>query len=122
MTGVEGRPRWWTPRLGEREVLVSLAATPGPLPAAVATWLAAGRDPASLLHPYSPDPASVVARLDALGVRLLLPGDHGWPLAATPPDPPCAWLFDFRDGRCVRFESFLNEVDEARAAARTRHT
>ena len=21
------------------------------------------------------------------------PGDEGWPLAATPPDPPCAWLF-----------------------------
>src|SRR5512132_1038476 len=93
MRGAEGRPRWWTPRLGEREVLESLAATPGPLPAAVATWLAEGRDPASLLHPYSPDPASVVARLDALGVRLLLPGDQGWPLAATPPDPPCAWLF-----------------------------
>src|SRR5512132_982653 len=93
MRGAEGRPRWWTPRLGEREVLVSLAATPGPLPAAVATWLAEGRNPASLLHPYSPDPASVVARLDALGVRLLLPGDQGWPLAATPPDPPCAWLF-----------------------------
>jgi DNA processing protein len=93
MRGAEGRPRWWTPRLGEREVLVSLAATPGPLPAAVATWLAEGRDPASLLRPYSPDPASVVARLDALGVRLLLPGDQGWPLAATPPDPPCAWLF-----------------------------
>ena len=37
-------------------------------------------------------------------------------------DAPCAWLFDFRDGRCVRFESFINEVDEARAAARTRHT
>src|SRR5512132_446451 len=93
MRGAEGRPRWWTPRLGEREVLESLAATPGPLPAAVATWLAEGRDPASLLHPYSPDPASVVARLDALGLRLLLPGDEGWPLASTPPDPPCAWLF-----------------------------
>jgi len=93
MTGAEGRPRWWTPRLREREVLVSLAATPGPLPAAVATWLAEGRDPASLLRAHSPDPASVVARLDPLGVRLLLPGDHGWPLAATPPDPPCAWLF-----------------------------
>jgi hypothetical protein len=74
-------------------VLVSLAATPGPLPAAVATWLAEGRDPASLLRAHSPDPAAVVARLDALGVRLLLPGDQGWPLAATPPDPPCAWLF-----------------------------
>ena len=32
-------------RVGEREVLLSLAATPGPLPAAVATRLAEGRDP-----------------------------------------------------------------------------
>ena len=30
---------------------------------------------------------------DALGVRLMVPGDEGWPLDATPPDPPCAWLF-----------------------------
>jgi DNA processing protein len=93
MTGAEGRPRWWTPRVGEREVLVSLAATPGSLPAAVATWLAEGRDPASLLRAHSPEPAAVVARLDALDLRLLLPGDVGWPLAASPPDPPCAWLF-----------------------------
>jgi DNA processing protein len=93
MTGAEGRPRWWTPRLGEREALVSLAATPGPLPATAATWLAEGRDPARLLRAHSPEPAAVVARLDALGLRLLLPGDEGWPLAATPPDPPCAWLF-----------------------------
>jgi hypothetical protein len=90
MTVVEGRPAWWTPRRGEREVLVSLAATPGPLPAAVATWLAEGRGPASLLRAHSPDPAAAVARLDALGLRLLLPGDAGWPLAAGPPDPPCA--------------------------------
>jgi DNA processing protein len=93
MTGAEGRPAWWTSRVGEREVLVSLASTPGPLPAAVATWLAEGRDPASLLRVHSPEPAAAVAQLDALGLRLLLPGDEGWPLAATPPDPPCAWLF-----------------------------
>jgi DNA processing protein len=90
---VEGRPAWWTSRVGEREVLLSLAATPGPLPAAVATWLAEGRDPASLLRGHSPEPGVAAARLDALGVRLLVPGDDGWPLAATPPDPPCAWLF-----------------------------
>jgi DNA processing protein len=35
----------------------------------------------------------VAARLDALGLRFLIPGDDGWPLSATPPDPPCAWLF-----------------------------
>ena len=29
MTGPEGRPPWWTPRLGEREVLLSLAAMKG---------------------------------------------------------------------------------------------
>ena len=45
MTGTQGRPPWWTPRVGEREVLTSLAATPGPLPAAVATRLAEGRTP-----------------------------------------------------------------------------
>jgi DNA processing protein len=90
---VEGRPPWWSPRLGEREVMASLAATPGPLPAAVATRLAEGRDPASLLRAHSPEPGAAVAQLDALGLRLLLPGDDGWPLAATPPDPPCAWLF-----------------------------
>jgi DNA processing protein len=93
MVEVEGRPAWWTPRVGEREVLLSLAATPGPLPAAVATRLAEGRDPASLLRAHSPEPAVAAARLDALGLRLLVPGDDGWPLAATPPDPPCAWLF-----------------------------
>jgi DNA processing protein len=79
--------------VGEREVLLSLAATPGPLPAAVATRLAEGRDPASLLRAHSPEPAVAAARLDVLGLRFLVPGDDGWPLAATPPDPPCAWLF-----------------------------
>jgi DNA processing protein len=93
MTGVEGRPPWWTARVGEREVLVALAATPGPLPAAVATRLAEGRDPASLLRAHSPEPGAVAAQLGALGQRLLVAGDAGWPLAATPPDPPCAWLF-----------------------------
>jgi DNA processing protein len=93
MTGGEGRPSWWTPRVGTREELHALAATPGPMPAAVATRLAEGRDPASLLRAHSPDPADVVAQLDALGLRLLLAGDEGWPLAANPPDPPCAWLF-----------------------------
>jgi DNA processing protein len=88
-----GRPPWWTPRVGEREVLLSLAATPGPLPAAVAARLAEGRDPATLLRVHSPDPGSVAARLDGLGLRFLVSGDEGWPLAATPPDPPCAWLF-----------------------------
>jgi DNA processing protein len=93
MTGAEGRPPWWTPRVGEREVMVSLALTPGSSPATVATRLAEGRDPASLLCPHSPEPGAALARLDMLGLRLLLPGDQGWPLAATPPDPPCAWLF-----------------------------
>ena len=93
MTGMEGRPAWWTSRVGERDVLLSLAATPGPLPAAVATRLAEGRDPASLLRAHSPEPVAVTARLDALGLRLMVPGDEGWPLDATPPDPPCAWLF-----------------------------
>jgi DNA processing protein len=89
----EGRPPWWTSRPGERAVLVSLAATPGPLPAAVATRLAQGRDPASLLRAHSPDPATAAARLEGLGLRLLAPGDDDWPLATNPPDPPCAWLF-----------------------------
>jgi len=74
-------------------VLLSLAATPGPMPAAVATRLGEGRDPASLLRAHSPEPRAVAARLDELGVRLLAPGDEGWPLGATPPDPPGAWLF-----------------------------
>jgi DNA processing protein len=91
--GTEGRPAWWSSRVGEREVLLSLAATPGPMPAAVAARLGEGRDPASLLRAHSPDPRSVAARLGELGVRLLAPGDEDWPLAATPPDPPCAWLF-----------------------------
>jgi DNA processing protein len=93
VTGAEGRPSWWTPWAGGREVLLSLAATPGPLPAAVATRLAEGRNPAGLLRAHSPDPAAVAAQLDALGLRLLLAGDEGWPMAANPPDPPCAWLF-----------------------------
>ncbi len=91
--GTEGRPAWWSPRSSEREVLLSLAATPGPLPAAVATRLAEGRRPSSLLRAHSPEPGAVAEQLDSLGVRLLVPGDEGWPLAATPPDPPCAWLF-----------------------------
>jgi DNA processing protein len=91
--GMEGRPSWWSARVGERAVLLSLAATPGPMPAAVATRLGEGRGPASLLRAHSPDPRAVAARLDELGVRLLAPGDEGWPLGATPPDPPCAWLF-----------------------------
>ena len=93
MMGTEGRPAWWSPRSSEREVLLSLAATPGPLPAAVATRLAEGRQPSSLLRAHSPEPGAVAEQLDGLGVRLLVPGDQGWPLAATPPDPPCAWLF-----------------------------
>jgi DNA protecting protein DprA len=92
VTGMKGRPTWWTSRVEERDVLLSLAATPGPLPAAVATRLAEGRDPASLLRAHSPEPGAVAARLDALGLRLMVPGDEGWPLDATPPDPPCAWL------------------------------
>ena len=56
VTGMEGRPAWWTSRVGEREVLLSLAATPGPLPASVATRLAEGRRPASLLRAHSPEP------------------------------------------------------------------
>jgi DNA protecting protein DprA len=77
----------------ERQVLMSLAATAGPLPAAVATRLAEGRDPASLLRAHSPEPGAVTERLDSLGLRFLVPGDADWPLDATPPDPPCAWLF-----------------------------
>jgi DNA protecting protein DprA len=93
VTGGEGRPSWWTPGAGIRETMLSLAATPGPMPAAVATRMAEGRDPANLLRAHSPDPAAVAAQLDAMGLRLLLAGDEGWPLAANPPDPPCAWLF-----------------------------
>ena len=76
-----------------RAVMLALAATPAPLPAVIAARLAGGADPAELLRPDSSDPAAVARRLAALGARLLLPGDPGWPLAATPPDPPCAWLF-----------------------------
>ena len=93
VTGGEGRPPWWTPRVGTREELRSLAMTPGPMPAAVAARLAEGRDPASLLRSHSPDPAALAGQLDAAGLRLLLAGDEGWPLAANPPDRPCAWLF-----------------------------
>ena len=93
MTPSGPRPPWWAPGLMERDVLLSLAATPGPLPAAVATRLGEGQEPGRLLRDHSPDPGAVAARLDALGVRFLVPGDPGWPLAATPPDPPCAWLF-----------------------------
>jgi DNA processing protein len=73
-------------------VLLSLAATPGPVPAVTAGKLAGGRDPAGLLRPDSPDPGDVAARLGALGMRFLLPADPEWPFADAP-DPPCAWLF-----------------------------
>jgi DNA protecting protein DprA len=73
--------------------MLALAATPGPLPSVTASRLAAGSDPASLLGPDSPDPGEVAAYLRDLGVRFVLPGDPGWPFTATPPDPPCAWLF-----------------------------
>jgi DNA processing protein len=86
-------PPWWSPSLPARQVLLGLAATPGPLPAVTAARLAAGEDPASLLCADSPAPGEVAARLDALGLRLLLPADPGWPFAGAEPDPPCAWLF-----------------------------
>jgi DNA processing protein len=88
-----GRPGWWSPGTPARAVMLALAATPGVLPAATAERLAGGAHPAGLLRPHSPDPVEVAARLGALGAYLLLPSDPGWPLAATPPDPPCAWLF-----------------------------
>jgi DNA processing protein len=87
------RPGWWSPGTPARAVMLALAATPGVLPAATAERLAGGAHPADLLRPHSPDPVEVAARLGALGAFLLLPSDPGWPLAATPPDPPCAWLF-----------------------------
>ena len=90
---VAGPPGWWTPARPFREVMLALAATPGPLPAVTAGRLAAGCDPVALLRPQSPEPASVAARLDALGLQFVLPRDPDWPLAAAPPDPPCAWLF-----------------------------
>jgi DNA processing protein len=93
MTATEPRPLWWTPGLSRREILLALAATPGSLPATVATRLGEGRDPVGLLRAHSPHPDAVATRLEALGVRFLVPGDDDWPLAATPPDPPCAWLF-----------------------------
>ena len=73
--------------------MLALAATPGAPPALTAARLAGGAEPAELLRPDSPDPAAVATRLEAIGAGLLLPGDPGWPLAATPPDPACAWLF-----------------------------
>jgi DNA processing protein len=88
------RPAWWSsPTTTARETLLALAATRGALPSVTASRLAAGADPASLLGPDSPNPAEVAARLRDLDVRFVLPGDPGWPFAATPPDPPCAWLF-----------------------------
>ncbi len=86
-------PGWWSRELPARAVMLALAATPGALPAVTATRLARGASPVELLRPDSPHPDRVATRLDALGAGLLLPGDPGWPLAATPPDPPCAWLF-----------------------------
>src|SRR6266508_15287 len=88
-----GRPGWWAPGMPARAVMLALAATPAPLPAVTAARLAGGAAPAELLRPDSPDPAEVAARLEAIGAGLLLPADPGWPLAADPPDPPCAWLF-----------------------------
>ena len=88
-----GLPGWWSPEIPARALMLALAATPGPLPAVTATRLSRGTGPAELLRPDSPHPDRVAGRLDAIGARLLLPGDPGWPLAATPPDPPCAWLF-----------------------------
>src|SRR6266496_2374812 len=86
-------PAWWSPARKAREAMLALAATPGPLPSVTASRLAAGADPASLLGPASPDPGEVAAHLRELDVRFMLPGDPGWPFTATPPDPPCAWLF-----------------------------
>lgn len=86
-------PAWWSPDLPARQVMLALAATPGPLPAVTAARLAAGEEAASLLSAVSPEPALVAARLDVLGLRFLLPEDPGWPFMSAPPDPPCAWLF-----------------------------
>lgn len=86
-------PGWWSPTRPLREVLLALAATPGPLPVVTAARLAQGADPVTLLRAGSPAPEQVAARLEALSVRFLLPGDPGWPFAAVAPDPPCAWLF-----------------------------
>ena len=52
-------------------MLLSLAATPGPLPAAVATRLGEGRDPSSLLRAHSPEPGA--GRLTRRPARLLVP-------------------------------------------------
>ncbi len=86
-------PDWWTRERPFREVMLALAATPGPLPAVVADRVAGGRDPAELLRPDSPEPGLVAERLDELGLRFVLPREPGWPFAAAPPEPPCAWLF-----------------------------
>ena len=86
-------PAWWSAATAARDTLLALAATHGALPSVTAARLAAGADPASLLRADSPDPRLLAARLEELGLRFMLPGDPGWPFAATPPDPPCAWLF-----------------------------
>src|SRR6266540_738711 len=92
-SAVVRRPSWWSTATSARDTLLALAATPGPLPSVTASRLAAGADPTSLLDPHSPDPGEVAAHLNDLGARFVLPGDPGWPFAAAPPDPPCAWLF-----------------------------
>ncbi len=86
-------PAWWSADRPIGEVLLALAATPGPLPADNAARLAGGRSPAELLRPDSPDPRLVAGRLGALGIRFLTPDSPDWPLHAAPPDPPCGWLF-----------------------------
>lgn len=88
-----GAPRWWQPRCGRRDVLLSLAATPRMAPWGVARQLAEGAAPERLLRPDSPPPDQVAARLGTLGQRFLTPGDAEWPFADGAPDPPCAWLF-----------------------------
>lgn len=73
--------------------MVALAATPGRLPSVTGALLAGGVEPSGLLRPESPDPAALSGHLADLGIRFLLPGDPCWPFRATPPDPPCPWLF-----------------------------
>src|SRR6266542_4022598 len=101
-SAVVRRPSWWSTATSARDTLLALAATPGPLPSVTASRLAAGADPTSLLDPHSPDPGEVAAHLNDLGARFVLPGDPGWPFAAAPPDPPCAWLFRTRPVRRSR--------------------
>jgi DNA recombination-mediator protein A/magnesium chelatase subunit ChlI-like protein len=106
MTSRHARPDWLAPGVGERDVLLALAATAGPLPAAVATRLAEGRDPVGLLRAHSPEPGDVAGQLDGLGVRFLVSSDPAWPLAATPPDPPapgCSWPGRARPSRPGRW-------------------